>query len=61
MSDGEAYGKLQTILWLTFREKYNTIRTEKNEHKFARRKEMAKEDKYKEINAVKNSDRIIKS
>ena len=26
----------------------------KNEHKFARRKEMAKEDKYKEINAVKN-------
>ena len=54
MSDGEAYGKLQTILWLTFREKYNTIRTEKNEHKFARRKEMAKEDKYKEINAVKN-------
>ena len=29
MSDGEAYGKLQTILWLTFREKYNTIRTEK--------------------------------
>ena len=53
MSDGEAYGKLQTILWLTFREKYNTIRTEKNEHKFARRKEMAKEDKYKEINAVK--------
>jgi RecA protein len=54
MSDGEAYGKLQTILWLTFREKYNTIRAEKNEHKFARRKEMAKEDKYKEINAVKN-------
>lgn len=52
MSDGEAYGKLQTILWLTFRE--NIILLEqKNEHKFARRKEMAKEDKYKEINAVK--------
>ena len=29
MPDGEAYGKMQTILWLTFQEKYNSIRTEK--------------------------------
>ena len=29
MSDGEEYEKWQTILWWTFGEKNNTIRTEK--------------------------------
>ena len=54
MSDGEAYGKLQTILWLTFREKYNTIRTEKTNISSHGGKKWQRKINIKEINAVKN-------